>query len=91
MLKQTRYIKLIADLEEEEMNKLAWASNMRKLERNNRVVLTNTDTGNWIKISKESFEIMDEAVSENINIEQIIGSFGVFQITSILVDRSRFV
>lgn len=57
------------------MNKLAWASNMKKLERNNRVVLTNTDTGNWIKISKESFEILDEAVSENLNIEQVIGSF----------------
>ena len=42
-------------MEGKEMNKLSWASNMKKLERNNRVVLTNTDTGNWIKISKDIF------------------------------------
>ena len=67
-----RYIKLIANLEEDNMNELAWATNMKKLERNNRVVLTNTDTGNWIKISKESFEMLNEAVINNQNAKQLI-------------------
>ena len=57
------------------MNELNWASNMKKLERNNRVVLTNTDTGNWIKISKESFEVLNEAVKNNQNAKQLIESF----------------
>ena len=57
------------------MNELAWATNMKKLERNNRVVLTNTDTGNWIKISKESFEMLNEAVINNQNAKQLIESF----------------
>jgi len=57
------------------MSKLIWASNMKKLERGNRVVIANGETGNWIKISKECFDILNDAVEHNIEEKELIEEF----------------
>lgn len=59
------------------MNKLQWSIDMKKIERGNRVVLANSETGNWIKISKECFLILAEAVEKKLSYEQVIQSFSL--------------
>ena len=41
---------------------LKFSENYRKLERGNRVILTNRDSGEWIKISKECISIIERGI-----------------------------
>lgn len=57
------------------MNQLRWSDDIKKLERNNRVVLANAETGNWLKISKNCIEILDDSVKMGLSGNEIIQSF----------------
>lgn len=57
------------------MNQLRWSEDIKKLERNNRVVLANAETGNWLKISKNCIEILDDSVKMGLSGNDIIQSF----------------
>ena len=54
------------------MNQLRWSDDIKKLERNNRVVLANAETGNWLKISKNCIEILDDSVKMGLSGNEII-------------------
>ena len=50
---------------------LKFSENYRKLERGNRVILTNRDSGEWIKISKECISIIERGIYNKLNSEEL--------------------
>lgn len=51
---------------------LKFSENYRKLERGNRVILTNRDSGEWIKISKECISIIERGIYNKLNSEELL-------------------
>lgn len=57
------------------MDKLIWNFNMKSVVKDNRAIVANDETGMWIKISKECFEILNDAVKRNIGKSELLAEF----------------
>ena len=54
---------------------LRFTRNYRNIVNGNKVVIVNRDTGMWMRISKECFDILDEAILKECKKEELLQSF----------------
>lgn len=54
---------------------MKWADCMEKSTRGDRVIVASDETGLWIKISKECFELLDDAVKRGLSEEELLKEF----------------
>ncbi|MBK1809551.1 radical SAM protein [Clostridium sp. YIM B02505] len=53
----------------------SFSSFLRVIKNNNRVILANTDNGEWIKISLECYSILEKIINSNMDIKKIENIF----------------
>jgi len=51
---------------------LRWSKNLKKLVRNHRIIIANRNTGNWLKLSKECFDILEEAMENKLSEDELL-------------------
>ena len=54
---------------------LRFTRNYRNIVNGNKVVIVNRDTGMWMRISKECFDLLDEAILKECKKEELLQSF----------------
>ena len=52
-----------------------WASKVEFVEKDNKIVLANRENGQWIRISKEVYNILDAIIRNGKDISQIKKAF----------------
>ncbi len=65
------------------------SSNIHKLFNDNKVILANLNTGQWIKISKESYDVINILIKKRLNKEEILDCLsdeGDIDFVSFLID-----
>lgn len=54
---------------------IKWTEGMKKLVRDDRVIVVNEENGYWLKISKECFDLLQDAVERGISRQTLINEY----------------